>query len=147
MVRAAMEKKKYCSAVVGSEVVYSRELQVRPIRKLQPLFKKIRLGLESALVVDNGIRNETEIEHVGQSSHDVNMGNDRPASPQYSPSIGPATDAQPGAVKVECLDGCFKKDDLRIRDVGQMADMLTESARKLLLFEKDNTLFVAQAKI
>ena len=100
--RAALSH--HCSAVAGSEVVYSRELQVRPIRKLQMLFKKVRLGLESSLVVDNGIRNETEIEQFGQSSHDVNMGNDIPASPQYSPSIGPAADAQPVAVKVECRD-------------------------------------------
>ncbi len=100
--RAALSH--HCNAVAGSEVVYSRELQVRPIRKLQMLFKKIRLGLESALVVDDGIRNEAETEHAGQSSHDVNMVNDRPASPQYSPSIGPAADALPVVVKVECLD-------------------------------------------
>ena len=103
--RAALSH--HCSAVAGSEVVYSRELQVRPIRpirKLQMLFKKIRLGLESSLVVDTGIRNETEIEQVRQSGHDVNMDIIPPASPQYSPSIGPAADALPVAVKVECRD-------------------------------------------
>ena len=100
--RAALSH--HCSAVAGSEVVYSRELQVRPIRKLQMLFKKIRLGLESALVVDNGISTEDELVNVGQSSLDLNMGVEPPASPLYSPSIGPAMDIQPGAVKVECPD-------------------------------------------
>lgn len=35
----------HASALHGSEIVYSRELQSTAIRKLQMLFKKIRLGL------------------------------------------------------------------------------------------------------
>ena len=98
--RAALSH--HCSAVAGSEVVYSRELQVRPIRKLQMLFKKIRLGLESSLVVDTGMQHETEIEQVQEIGHDMRIDIIPPVSPQYSPSIGPAADALPAAVKVEC---------------------------------------------
>lgn len=35
----------HCSAVSGSEVVYSRQLQTRAIRKLQMLIKYVRMGL------------------------------------------------------------------------------------------------------
>lgn len=35
----------HCSAVSGSEVVYGRELQARPIRKLQMLLRLIRIGM------------------------------------------------------------------------------------------------------
>ena len=37
----------HCSSLTGSNVVYARELQTRPIRKLQMLFKNIRLGPQS----------------------------------------------------------------------------------------------------
>ena len=35
----------HCSFLTGSDVVYARELQTRPIRKLQMLLKNIRLGM------------------------------------------------------------------------------------------------------
>ena len=49
--RAGMDKEcrailgHHCSALHGSDVVYSRELQVRAIRKLQMLLHRIRVGL------------------------------------------------------------------------------------------------------
>ena len=35
----------HCSSLTGSDVVYARDLQTRPIRKLQMLLKNIRLGM------------------------------------------------------------------------------------------------------
>ena len=50
--RAGMDKEvrsvlgHHCSAVSGSEVVYARNLQVRPVRKLQMLLRLIRIGMQ-----------------------------------------------------------------------------------------------------
>ena len=100
--RAALSH--HCSAVAGSEVVYSRELQVRPIRKLQMLFKKIRLGLESSNVVDGTAREHGVVGNVG-SGMDI----EQPAYPSpeiapYSPSIAPQPEVLPVRVKVEVAD-------------------------------------------
>ena len=100
--RAALSHR--CSAVAGSEVVYSRELQVRPIRKLQMLFKKIRLGLESSAVVDDVDRDQVAVTNLYPSNVGVSSPDDQPVSVQYSPSIGPPANARPVVVKAEFPD-------------------------------------------
>lgn len=42
----------HCSALTGSDVVYARHLQVRPIRKLQMLLHAIRIGLGFEEIAD-----------------------------------------------------------------------------------------------
>ena len=86
--RAALSH--HCSAVAGSEVVYSRELQVRPITKLQMLFKKIRLGLESSAVVDDVKPGHGVVEGVRSSDLGMEVSDDLPASVEYSPSVAAA---------------------------------------------------------
>ena len=44
----------HCSAVSGSEVVYSRQLQARPIRKLQMLLRLVRIGMSLDEIADGG---------------------------------------------------------------------------------------------
>ena len=44
----------HCSAVSGSEVVYGRELQARPIRKLQMLLRLIRIGMGLEEIAEHG---------------------------------------------------------------------------------------------
>ena len=44
----------HCSAVSGSEVVYSRQLQARPIRKLQMLLRLVRIGMSLDDIADGG---------------------------------------------------------------------------------------------
>ncbi|CAK9111458.1 unnamed protein product [Durusdinium trenchii] len=44
----------HCGAVTGSDVVYSRSLQVRPIRKLQMLLRLIRIGMGFEEIADQG---------------------------------------------------------------------------------------------
>ncbi|CAK8998152.1 Uncharacterized protein SCF082_LOCUS5511 [Durusdinium trenchii] len=44
----------HCSAVSGSEVVYARHLQARPIRKLMMLLRLIRIGMGLEEIADRG---------------------------------------------------------------------------------------------
>lgn len=93
----------HCSAVAGSEVVYSRELQVRPIRKLQMLLKKIRLGLDSCA--------STEPDVVENSQDDKNKTDDTVVEPRgelcFEAEYSPSTVVPPepfATVKLECTD-------------------------------------------
>ena len=38
-------RRHHCSALAGSEVMYSRHLQTRAIRKLQVLLRRLRVGI------------------------------------------------------------------------------------------------------
>ena len=44
----------HCSALTGSDVVYSRNLQIRPVRKLQMLLRLIRIGMGLEDIADQG---------------------------------------------------------------------------------------------
>ena len=75
----------HCSAVSGSEVVYSRHLQVRALRKLAMLLNRVRLGLD---IEDDMMKN------YGISS----------TPPPMTPGVGPRTPAgvcKPAAVLPE----------------------------------------------
>lgn len=58
--RAGMDKEvrsvlgHHCSATSGSEVVYARHLQVRPIRKLQMLLRFVRIGMNLEEIAERG---------------------------------------------------------------------------------------------
>ncbi len=93
----------HCSAVAGSEVVYSRELQVRPIRKLQMLLKKIRLGLDSVTSVDPtdscGMQNGSiELDDKAMTSANEVAVDEDPV-PQITVPPEPVS-----CVKIECPD-------------------------------------------
>ena len=97
--RAALSH--HCSAVAGSEVVYSRELQVRPIRKLQMLFKKIRLGIQASATSESAGISKPEVVGVRPNDAVMEVPAANPVSPEYSPSIAPQPEFRPVAVKAE----------------------------------------------
>ena len=125
----------HCSAVSGSEVVYSRHLQTRAIRKLSMMIKRVRIGLG---LEDDNMRD------FGMAPTPVPFTS---CLQPRTPAANPKTPVAP-AVQVETTDRCESEavlakamDDVQhVNDVESVKEELvdigeiTQAAESLTLF-------------
>lgn len=121
----------HCGAVTGSDVVYSRSLQVRPIRKLQMLLRLIRIGMGFEEIADQG-----QVASV------------TPAARTPGPQVGvhgmqARTPVLPPALHVgnpveQAIEACADEEDaLSIKEEMETSTGLLAAAEELTLLSSD----------
>eukprot|EP00435_Cladocopium_sp_Y103_P055737 s2737_g18.t1 len=122
----------HCSALNGSEVVYSRQLQIRALRKLEMILRRIRAGqgFEDEAMRDYGI--------VSTPAAFTPVGAARTPLPMVTPVPAVGVDgAAPddSAVIKQALEGAVEAEEIQsVKEEQLDAQMLESAADQLSLF-------------
>ena len=124
----------HCSATSGSEVVYSRHLQTRALRKLSMLLRRLRVGLgfEDENMREFGIAGTPAVATPGGL---FTPGLSKPALPLPEPVVAPAGDKQ---ALEDSLDTMNELEDLQsVKQEYEDLDGAAEAAGELTLFSEE----------
>ena len=130
----------HCSALTGSEVVYSRQLQVRAIRKLQMLLHRVRAGLG----VDEDVDNSEQHTQMSAGMTPRSMFKKvAPSTPMpESPPLHAgrfANVSTPGIVESAAAEVLEAEDHEAVKEEAMDMDAVVEAADSITLFGADLT--------